>query len=141
MHAKRGRLPTACQKPDHFHTSCFRKLLKIKVTRMPGERLPKKILYGELEMEKRSHCSQKKRYKTPSKPPSRTSTFQQSHGNKLYMTEQSGEATSEEVLVNMRQTESAEPSRNVHSAKSEIRRHLQSCLALTSVVHSPKDSL
>ena len=33
------------------------------VTRMPEERLPKKILYGELEMGKRSHDGQKKRYK------------------------------------------------------------------------------
>ena len=81
---------------NHFHTSCFRKLLKIKwpdripdaevlkkagmqsvhtllklaqfrwtghVTRMPEERLPKKILYGELEMGKSSHGGQKKRYK------------------------------------------------------------------------------
>ena len=80
----------------HFHTSCLRKLLKIKwqdrildtevlkragmqsvhtllklaqlrwtghVTRMPDERLPKKILYGELQVGKRSHGDQKKRYK------------------------------------------------------------------------------
>ena len=33
------------------------------VTRMPEERLPKKILYGELEMGKRSHGGQKTRYK------------------------------------------------------------------------------
>ena len=33
------------------------------VTRMPEESLPKKILYGELEMVKRSHDAQKKRYK------------------------------------------------------------------------------
>ena len=32
------------------------------VTMMPEERLPKKILYGELEMGKRSHGGQKKRY-------------------------------------------------------------------------------
>ena len=81
---------------NHFHTSCLRKLLKIKwqdripdtevlkrpgmqsvhtllklaqlrwtghVTRMHEERFPKKILYGELEMGKRSHGGQKKRYK------------------------------------------------------------------------------
>ena len=30
---------------------------------MPDERLPKKILYGELQVEKRSHGGQKKRYK------------------------------------------------------------------------------
>ena len=33
------------------------------VTRMPDERLPKKILYGELQVGKRSQCGQKKRYK------------------------------------------------------------------------------
>ena len=33
------------------------------ITRMPEVRLPKKILYGELEMGKRSHGGQKKRYK------------------------------------------------------------------------------
>ena len=33
------------------------------VTRMPDERLPKKILYGELQVGKRSHSGQKKRCK------------------------------------------------------------------------------
>ena len=33
------------------------------VTRMPDERLPKKIFYGELQVGKRSHGGQKKRYK------------------------------------------------------------------------------
>ena len=33
------------------------------VTRMPEERLPKKILYGELEMNKRYHGAQMERYK------------------------------------------------------------------------------
>ena len=158
---------------NHFHTSCIRKLLKIKwqdripdtevlkragmqsvhtllklaqlrwtghVTRMHKERLPKKILYGELEMGKRSHGGQKDT-KTSSKPPSRISTYQQCRGNKLHRTEQSGETSSEEVLVNMRQKESAKPSRNVHSAKPELRHHQQSCLALTSVVPSATDSL
>ena len=76
---------------NHFHTSCLRKLIKIKwqdripdtevlkragmqsihtllklaqlrwtshVTRMPDECLPKKILYGELQVGKRSHGGQ-----------------------------------------------------------------------------------
>ena len=33
------------------------------ITRMPDERLPKKILYGELQAGKRSHGDQKNRYK------------------------------------------------------------------------------
>ena len=81
---------------NHFHTSCLRKLLKIKwqdripdtevlkragmqsvhtllklaqlrrtgdVTRMPDDRLPKKILYGELQIGKCSHGGQNKQYK------------------------------------------------------------------------------
>ena len=60
--------------------------------------------------------------------------------NKLHRTEQSGEASSEEMLVNMRQKESAKPRRNVHSAKPGLRHHQQSCLALTSVVVSATDS-
>ena len=159
---------------NHFHTSCLRKLLKIKwqdripdtevlkragmqsvhtllklaqlrwtgrVTRMPEECLPKKILYGELEMGKGSHGGQKKHTKTPSKPPSRTSTYQQNCENKMHRTEQSDEASSEELLVNMRQKESAKLSRNVHNTKPELRHHQQSCLALTSVVPSATDSL
>ena len=127
------------QKTDHFHTSCLRKLLKIKwqdripdtevlkragmqlvhtlqklaqlrwtghVTRMPEERLPKKILYGELEMGKRSHGGQKKRYKDILKASLKDFNIPR---NKLHRTEQSGEASSE-VLVNMRQKESAKPS-------------------------------
>ena len=43
------------------------KLAKLKwtghVTRMPDERLPKKIIYGELQEGKRSQGGQKKRYK------------------------------------------------------------------------------
>ena len=48
------------------------------VTRMTEERLPTKILCGELEMGKRSHGGQKKwsDTKTLSKPPSRTSAYQ-----------------------------------------------------------------
>ena len=79
--------------------------------------------------------------KTPLKLPSRILTYQQSHWKKLHRTEQSGEASSEEVLVNMRQKESAKPSRNAHSAKPGLRHYEQSCLALTSAVPSATDSL
>ena len=72
---------------NHFHTSCLRKrtrhrnpekgrdvecntLLKLAhlrrtghVTSIPNERLPKKILYRELQVGKYSHGGHKKRYK------------------------------------------------------------------------------
>ena len=63
-------------------------------TRMPDERLAKEILFGKLQVGKRSHGGQKKRYKTPSKPHLKTSTFNiQSHGNRLHRIEQNGEAS------------------------------------------------
>ena len=111
---------------NHCHTSCLRKLLKIKwqdripdtevlkragmqsihtllklaqlrwtdhVTKMPDERLPKKILYGELQVGKLSHGGQKKRYKDTLKASLKTSTYQLSHGNRLHKIVQSGEAS------------------------------------------------
>ena len=104
------------------------------VTRMPEERLLKKILYGELEMGKRSHGGQKKRYKDTLKASLKDFNIPTESWEQIAQ-EQSGEASSEEVLVNMRQNESA--SRNVHSAKP----HQQSCLALITFVPSARDSL
>ena len=111
------------------------------VTRMPEERLPKKILYGELEMGKRSHSGQKMRYKDTLKASLKDFNTPTESSEQLHRTEQSGEASSEEVLVNMWQKESTKKSRNVHSAKPELRHHQQNCLALTSVAPSATDSL
>ena len=86
---------------------------------MPEERLPKKILYGELEMGKRSHSGQKNDTKKPSKPPSRTSTYQQMH-----RAEQSGEASSEEVLVNVRQQRISEPEQKGAQRKARAKASL-----------------
>ena len=104
----------------NFHTSCLRKLLKIKwqdripdtealkragmqnihtllklaqlrwtghVTKMPDECLPKKIQENAPMVVRRSDT------RTPSKPPLKTSTYQQSYGNTLHKIVQSGEVS------------------------------------------------
>ena len=48
------------------------------VTRMPDERLPKKILYGELQVGSAPMVARRSDTRTPSKLPLKTSTYQQS---------------------------------------------------------------
>ena len=86
-------------------------------------------------MGKRSHGGQKKRYKDTLNASLKDFNIPTESWEKLHRTEQSSEASSEEMLVNMRQKESAKPSRNAQ------RQHQQSCLTLTSVVPSATDSL
>ena len=109
---------------------------------MPEERLQKKLLYGELEMGKCSHSGQKKRYKDTLKASLKDFNIPTESWEQIAQDwAKSGKASSEKVLVNMRQNESAKLSRNVHMAKPELRHHQQSSLALTSVVPSATDSL
>ena len=160
---------------NHFHTSCLRKLLKIKwqdripdievlkragmqnvhtllklaqlrwtghITRMSEGRLPKKILNGELEMGKRSHGGQKKRYKDTLKATIKdfnilTEPWQQIAQDRSKWRGIIRRGASEYEA----KKESAKPSRNMHSAKPELRHRQQSCLALISVVPSATDSL
>ena len=138
---------------NHFHTSCLRKLLKIKwQDRIPdkkssnGQGCRVYVLFwnwhrscyqdawGTFAKEDRLWRT-RNRQTLPwwsEKAIQRHSQslpqgFQHSNrvrrGNKMHRTEQSSEASSEEVLVNMKQKESAKPSRNVHSAKPELRHH------------------
>ena len=78
--------------------------------------------------------------KTPSKPPLKTSTYQQS-GNRLHTIEQSGEASLEGVLMNTKQKESVQPIKNVRSGKLELRHHQNSFLPQASLVLSATGSL
>ena len=62
--------------------------------RMPDERLPKKILYGELQVGKRSHGGQKKRYKDTLKASLKDfNILTESYGNRLHWIVQSGKAS------------------------------------------------
>ena len=64
------------------------------VTRMPDESLPKKFLYGELQVGKRSHGGQKERYKDTLKASLKDFNIPtESHGNRLHRIVQSGEAS------------------------------------------------
>ena len=108
---------------------------------MPGERLPKKILCGEPQVGKRTMVVRRGDTRTPSKPPLKTSTYQQSHGNRLHRIEQSNEASYEGVLVNTKQKESEKPSRNVLSGKPELRHHQQTFLPQIARVLSAAGSL
>ena len=66
MNRKQGRVFNICP-GSRFTVVPLLKLAQLRwtdhVTRMPDERLPKKILYAELQVGKRSHGGQKKRYK------------------------------------------------------------------------------
>ena len=112
------------------------------VTRMPDERLPTKILYGELQVGIRSHGCQKKRYKDTLKaslkdfniPLDSWEQIAQDHIKWRGLIKK-GE------LVNTKQKESAKPSRNVHSGKPELRHHQQNSLPQTSLVLSATGSL
>ena len=109
------------------------------VTSLPEERLPKKILFEELEMGKHSHGGQKKRYKDTLKASLKDFNIP-TEPWELIAQDRAVERP-HQVLMNMRQKESAKPSRNVHSAKPELRHHYRSWLALTSIVPSATDSL
>ena len=87
------------------------------VTRMPDERLPKKVLYGELQEGKRS--------KTPLKPRLRISIFQLSPGNRLLRIEQSGVASSTKVPPNLKKRESVKLKGSVKKGKQEPKNHHQ----------------
>ena len=74
------------------------------VARMPDSRIPKKLLFGELQSGKRSLGAPKKRYKDTLKVSLRPLGSTQTHGRKKPQTEQSGEHSSMAVLASMRPT-------------------------------------
>ena len=96
------------------------------VTRMPDERLPKKVLYGELQEGKRSQGGQKKRYKDTLKARLRISIFQLIPGSRLLRIEQSGVASSTKVPPNMKKRESVKLKGSVKKGKQEPKNHHQS---------------
>ena len=115
-----------------------------QVTRMPDKRLPKKILYGDLQVGKRSHAGQKKWYKDTLKASLKdfnisTESWEQIAQDRTKWRGLIRRGAGE--LVNTKQKESAKPSRNVHSGKPELRHHQQSFLPQPSLVLSATGSL
>ena len=98
------------------------------VTRMPDERLPTKNLYGELQVGKRSHGGQKKRYKDTLKVTLKDFNIPTESWEQIAQDRRNWRGLIKRVLVNTNQKESAKPSRNVHSGKPELSHHKQSFL-------------
>ena len=111
------------------------------VTRMPDERLPKKVLYGELQEGKRSQCGLKNATKTPLKPRLRIPIFQLSPGNRLLRIEQSGVASSTKVPPNLKQRESVKLKGSVKKGKQEPTDHHQTQHSPNSLALFATDSL
>ena len=107
------------------------------VTRMPDERLPKKVLYGELQEGKRSQGGQKKRYKDTLK----ALLFQLSPWNRLLRIEQSGVASSTKVPPNLKQREYVKLKGSVKKGKQEPRDHHQTQHSPNSLALFATDSL
>ena len=122
------------------------KLAKLRwtshVAKMPDERLPKKVLYGELQEGKRSQGDQKKHAtKTPLKPRLRISIFQLSPRNRLLRIEQSGAASSTKVPPNLKQREYVKLKGSVKKEKQEPRDHHQTQHSPNSLSLFATDSL
>ena len=91
---------------------------------MPDEWLPKKILCGEHKSENVPMVIRRSDTRIPSKPSLRTSTSTESWEQITQdRAKWRGLIRREGVLVNMKQTESAKPSRHMHSGKPELRHH------------------
>ena len=113
------------------------------VTRMHDERLPKKVLYGELQEGKRSQGGQKKHYKDTLKASLkdfniRTESWEL---NRLLRIEQSGIASSTKVPPNLKQRESMKLKGSVKKGKQEPRDHHQTPHSPNSLALFATDSL
>ena len=112
------------------------------VTRIPDERLPKKILYRELQVGKRSHGGQKKRYKDTLKASLKDFNIPTESWEQIAQ-----DRTKWRGLIKRGAGEyeakkkSAKPSRNVHSGKPDLRHQQQSFLPQTFLVLSATGSL
>ena len=107
------------------------------VTRMPDERLPKKVLYGELQEGKRSQGGQKKRYKDTLKASLKDFTIP------TESLEQAAEGRTKATKVppNLKQRETVKLEGSVKKGKQEPRDHHQTQHSPNSLALFATDSL
>ena len=108
---------------------------------MPDERLPKKSLYGELRVGKRSHGGKKKRYKDTLKASLKDFKIPTESWEQIAQDRTKWQGLIRRSAGEYEAKKSAMPSRNVHSGKAELRHHQQSFLPQTSLVLSATGSL
>ena len=111
------------------------------VTRMPDERLPKKVLYGELQEGKRSQGGQTKRYKDTLKASLKDFNIPTESRERLPRIEQSGVASSTKVPPNLKQRESVKLKGSIKKRKQEPRDHYQTRHSPNSFALFATDSL
>ena len=110
------------------------------VTRMPDERLPKKVLYGELQEGKRSQGGQKKRYKDTLKASLKDFNISTESWEQAAQ-DQSGIASSTKVPPNLKQRESVKLKGSVKKGKQEPKDHHQTRHSPNSLALFATDSL
>ena len=111
------------------------------VTRMPDERLPKKILYRELQVGKRSHGGQKKRYKDTLKASLKDFNIPTESWEQIAQDRTKWRGLIKRGAGDYEAKRISEAEQNVHSGKPELRHHQQSFLPQTSLVLSATGSL
>ena len=111
------------------------------VTRMPDERLPKKVLMKNCKKESAHKVAKRNATRTPLKPHLRSSIFQLSPWNRLLRIEQSGVASSTKVPPNLKQRESVKLKGSVKKGKQEPRGHHQTQHGPNSLALFATDSL
>ena len=108
---------------------------------MPDERLPKKIPSGELQVGKRSHGGQKKRYKNTLKASLKDFNIPTESWEQIAQDRTKRRSLIKRGAGEYEAKRISEAGRNMHSGKPELRHHQQSFLPQTSLVLSATGSL
>ena len=111
------------------------------VTRMPDERLPKKTLYGKLQVGKRSHGGQKKRYKDILKASLKAFNIPTESWEQIAQDRAKWRGLIRRSAGEYEAKRISEAEQKRTQGKPELRHHQQSFLPQTSLVLSATGSL